>query len=155
MWGDEKSGMNGQRSRRILVAALVISLVVHAIVATVMRWPFSVQHNDVQVVSLEARPRVIAVVKRVPTPHPAAQTPRPLPVHHVVHTLPTRTRLPSQTATRDASPVAVVSSAPEPTPMPSPPGGACVRSDAAAAVLATPPPADISPEARADAKSGT
>lgn len=145
------------RARRLLFIAFALSLLVHLIVALIVRPASPSRQNQTEVVSIEHRRMVIAVTKRLPTPPPPKPTPVP-------------TRIPAPAPPRRRAPVAVAGgpaggggrgvattppATPVPAPIPTPANAACAQPNAAAAVVATPPPPEIAPEARVAGTSGT
>lgn len=146
------------RGRRPIVAAIIISLLVHLIVATRVQWPFAPPAERVETVRID-RLHVIRIA-RMPTPPP--QTPPP----HTPAPQPSATAssAPTAKATRApgtgrsvapaggsaAKPVAT----PEATPHPSP-TNSCGGGDTPAAVASAPPYPEIASAARGAATNGT
>lgn len=153
--------MNVRSARRVLLAALAISLLLHAILAGYLRWPRGTgTSQEPQIIVV----RHVTIARIVPhTPAPA----RPIPTHppqaaaaHAKIAPPalthTGTHGPPATAGLPAPGRAPPSAAPKVTASPQPvAGGACVRPDASPSVSASPPVADIPPEARIAKVSGT
>jgi TonB family protein len=143
-----------KRIPRLLVIAFALSLLVHLIVALIMRPPTPTPQGQAEVVSIEHRPATIAVRKmQTPPPPPPKRTPAP----RTVASAPPRKRngLEGPAGTAYATP-------PAPTPAPATPaptpaatsGAACAQPDARAAIAASPPPPDIAPGARTEGTSG-
>ncbi|MGZ3506790.1 MAG: TonB family protein [Vulcanimicrobiaceae bacterium] len=155
--------MHPSRTRRVLLIAFAISLLVHLIGAHFMRFEIGPRNDQPEFVTLSKK-RVVSVVRATPHPVPTqvptpAHTPHPrAPVHAkpsrtATHALPGKLGPPRGNVAAFATPAPVTQ-----TPIPVPtatPAGACPHPDASPAVAATPPPLDIAPEARAKAVSGT
>lgn len=142
--------MNTQRTRRLLIVAFALSLLIHVLFAANVRWrPASVE-TEVEHVSIVQRMRILRVTPPPTTPAP----PRP---HPAPSNIPKSHATPS--SGRGTEVAAVTQPTPAPTQLPTPapsPTADCMKSDALAAVTVTPdPPAEIPPAARADATSGT
>ncbi len=139
--------MNQQRTRRWLLVAFALSLVIHAILAVNVRWHLGSIENSVERVSVV---HVVRIAHVVPVPHtPPPKPPKAAPAIKAPKTISSR---PSGRGTA----VTAVTPAPThaPTPAPSPTAN-CMTADTQAAILATPPPPEIPPNARGDAASGT
>jgi periplasmic protein TonB len=143
-----------RRARRLLFIAFALSLLIHLLIALIVR-PSSPSHqNQTEVVSIEHRRMVIALNRKMPTPPP----PKPQPVHTLAPA-PPRPKTPVAAAHgpagggRGVATVAPAKPTPAPAPTPSPAG--CAHPNAAAAVVATPPPPEIAPDARVSGTSGT
>jgi periplasmic protein TonB len=141
----------GRRVSRLLLVAFALSLLLHLIVALALHPPIPTAQNQAEVVSIEHRPASIAMTK-APTPPP----PRPL---HTPSTLPKSSSKPTsrngpgagQGGAAPATPAPVVATA---APTATTASG-CSQPNANAAVVATPSPPDIAPDARAEGTSGT
>ncbi len=145
-----------RRARRLLFIAFALSLLVHLLIALIVRPAAPSRQNQTEVVSIQHRRMVIALTKK--TPAPPSPTPRPI-----------RTSAPAPAPPREKAPVAVARgpggggrglataapATPTPAPVPTPSPAGCAHPDAAAAVLATPSPPDIAPDARISGTSGT
>jgi TonB family protein len=157
--------MSAGRARKILLAALAISLLVHLLLAGYIRWPIFGQSREEPV----AKVRILRIARRTPPPPPTpAPTPVPTPaatpmVHASIAPPPVTPRgnkgvphvqtvpVPAHTPTVRATATAA------PTPMATataaaPCGG---HANAEPTVASTPDVADITPEARASKISGT
>lgn len=144
------------RARRLLLIAFALSLLIHVLVAVIVRPASPSRENQTEVVSIEHRRTVIALTKKLPTPPPPS--PRPLP-----------RRASAPAPPRKSVPVAggpgpggggrgiatAVPATPVPAPAATPVPARCAQPNAAAAVVATPPPPDIAPDARVSGTSGT
>jgi protein TonB len=138
-----------KRGPRLLLVAVALSLLLHVVVALILRPPSPTSANQAEVVSIEHRPASIAV-RRVPPPPP----PRPTPAPRAPGSAPPARKGPGPgVASGNAAPSTPVVARVTPQPTPSA-GGACTAPNADAAVLSTPPPPDIATEARASGTSG-
>ncbi len=141
-----------RRAQRLLVAAFVFSLLVHAIVALVLH-PWRTSRED--------QPEVVGIYHRSVTIARARPTPRPPPRHTIAPRVVAIARPHAKTG-KAAQAVGGGSGrgTPAPTPPPETPtpvsasAGTCKTADVAAAVIATPGPPDIPTEARAEDTSG-
>ncbi|HVN68198.1 MAG TPA: TonB family protein [Candidatus Binatia bacterium] len=137
-----------KRAPRLLLIAFALSLLVHLIVAFILHPPQPTPENQAEVVSIEHRPATIAVTK-VPTPPPRPKrTPSPRVVSSAKPIASTGPG-PASSGSSAESP------APTATPQPAATANGCVRANADAAVLETPPPPQIAVDARASGASGT
>jgi len=138
----------------LLVVAFALSLLVHLVVALIMRPPVPTPQGQAEVVSIERRPATIAVTKmRTPPPPPPKRTPAPRTVSSAAPRKPTGLEGPAGAGQTTAS--APTPAPATPTPAPAATGGAgCTQPNAGAAMAASPPPPDIPPAARADGTSG-
>lgn len=151
--------MSVARARRILIAALVISLLIHLLLAGYIRWPFFVASREEPI----ARVRITRIARIVPTQPPPtpAPTPAATPLVHASIAPPaiskhTKGPAPARTIAvppRTAAPRATI--APTPVATSTPTGPCAGHANADATVAATPDVTDISPEARASKVSGT
>jgi TonB family protein len=156
--------MSAGRARKILLAALAISLLVHLLLAGYIRWPIFGQSREEPV----AKVRILRIARRTPPPPPTpAPTPVPAPaatpmVHASIAPPPVTPRgnkgvphvqtvpVPAHTPTVRATATAA------PTPMATATAAAPCGGHASAepTVASTPDVADITPEARASKISG-
>jgi len=142
-----------KRGPRLLLVAFALSLLVHLIVAVIMHPPIPTFESQAEVVSIVHRPATIAVT-RVPTPPPPRPKQTPAPKN--LSSAPPAREGPGSAGNPGAgtpAPTPVVA-ATTPAPAPSASAG-CSNANEPAAVVATPPPPDIAPEARASGTSGT
>ncbi|MDQ2681124.1 MAG: TonB family protein [Candidatus Eremiobacteraeota bacterium] len=156
--------MELRRGRRLLLIAVVCSIVIHLLAIHFFRWPLAIPTEPPQSVTL-SKQTLLPITHHSPTPAP----PKPRP-SAPKQTLPNKVAPPRTVAAlhgRRALPVSgpPANSAPTFTPAPlptptvqptsKPTALGCSRpdADAAVAVSATPPP--ISPEVRGSDKSGT
>lgn len=155
--------MSVARTRRLLIVAIIISLLVHLILAGVIRWPFLQPSEEKQFAKVH-----ITRIARIPPP-----TPGPTPVATPLATPRVRASivpptLTTKRGTKGTTPVKTVpvtpvahAPVPQPTSLPTPvviatPSGPCSgHANVDPMLSATPDPADISPEARASKVSGT
>ena len=152
--------MDARRSRRLLIAAFALSLLIHLIVASGVRWPFGRTRDETEIVHVEhLRVTRIAHVP-TPPPHtpppqtpPPTATPRPAPrARPAAH----RPLSPSGIAGATGKAGAVATPVPKPEVTPAPASTiACANNDLPPTLAASPPPPDISAQARADGVSGT
>lgn len=140
-----------RRAQRLLVAAFVLSLLVHAIVALLL-------HPARE--RVENQPEVVGIYRRSVTIAAARPTPRPPPAPTIAPRIVAPAR-PHATTGKAAQAVAggAGRGTPAPTPAPQTPppaaaGTGCKTADVAAAVIATPGPPDIPVDARTDDTSG-
>lgn len=145
-----------RRARRLLFIAFALSLLIHLLIALIVRPAAPSRQNQTEVVSIEHRRMVIALTRR--TPAPPSPTPRPI-----------RTSPPAPAPPREKPPVAVATgpggggrgiatappATPTPAPVPTPSPSGCTHPNATAAVLAMPSPPDIASDARVPGTSGT
>jgi TonB family protein len=139
--------MDSKRTRRFLIVAFALSLLIHLIVTLFARWPFQAPTEEVQVVSITH----VHTTRIAHAPTPPPHTPQPAP--SVVATAPPR-KVAMGTG-RGA--VTAPSAAPTPLPTPVPTVAAtpnCTTNDSPVELVATPGPPDIAPGARADAANG-
>jgi TonB family protein len=146
--------METQRTRRLLLIAFALSIVVHAVIALRMQWPFASPRDETQIVSVEHRPRVVRISK-MPTPTPPSPQPpkTPSPTSAPARAKP-RPISPSGirgavTPGTPSAPSTVAAATPAPTVAPS--GAACTKPESVAALVAAPQPPDIAPAVRANA----
>lgn len=142
-----------KRIPRLLVIAFALSLLVHLIVAVILRPASPTPQNQAEVVSIEHRPATIAV-RKIPTPPPP---PRPRPSPLAAKSAPPRaSKGPAAPAEAGGGPAAArtpVAASPTPSPVATANAG-CTQPNAAAAVAVSPSPPDIAPEARTAGTNG-
>ena len=135
--------MDNKRTRRFLIVAFALSLLIHLIVTQAVRWPFSPPEEEVQVIHMEH----VRATRIAHVPTPAPHTPRPAP-SAVVTTAPKKIALgPGHGALAQVA-------TPAPTVVPTPtaaPTQNCTTSDTPVQLITPPtPPAEIAAAARAD-----
>jgi len=154
--------VSARRARRLLLAALALSLLIHLFFAGYLQWPAALQaYREREVIV-----RHVTIARIVPRTPPPPASPRPLPPRPAAAS--SRNRIaPPQIAHRGTRglaaaavpPAPVASSTPAykatPSPKPSQIAGACVRPDASPAVASSPSVAEIPPDVRAAKASGT
>lgn len=151
--------MSAKRARRLLLAAIAVSLLMHLIFAGVVRWPLLQRLSQQQQV---IRVRELRISRIVPTPPP---TPVPTPVRTpvvrssiappVIHSHTVGPPVPHVAASAAAvTPGQLPTPAITPSPVAAHPGQ-CVSANASPAVESTPEGADISAEIRAAKATGT
>ena len=153
--------MSVKRGRRILIAAVAISLLIHFILAGYLRWPFLQQSQEEPI----ARVRITHIARVVPrTPPPPTPVPTPLATPRARASIAppviksTRGKGPGPIKT---VPITAPTPAPRNTPAPTPvatiaPSGPCSgHANADPAIAATPDAGNIAPDARASRVNGT
>ena len=149
--------MDRRRARRLLVTAFVLSLLIHVLIASGLRWPFELNQSQTPEVIRVQHLRLARIVS--PPPHTPAPTPPPATPAPIRTSAPVRTRVPHSVGVPGAG--AAGSATPQPKPIATaapaavPSAAPCAHNDLPAAIAQSPPPADISPAARADGASGT
>lgn len=167
--------MSARRTRAMLVGALVISLVLHLLLAGVLRWPAFFQAEPqptivrIRRLTMRHLPHPLPVPSQAPTPPPTPPpTPRPLkgppvpPLHSAVHRARARAKPVSHGPGRAAGSgkqrvVSPASPAPG-TPAPvvsATPAAACPHPNASPAVQAAPDVPPIPGTVRAQKTTGT
>lgn len=139
------------RTRRLLLVALALSLVVHFLIALLLRPAAPTQQGQAEIVSLERRHATIAMTK-IPTPPPH---PHHTPAPHPVASAPPAAR-------KGPGARGQIAGGGKPAPTPPPPApspkavanAACPAPNASPAVVATPGPPDIPLSVRAAATNG-
>jgi periplasmic protein TonB len=137
--------MDNKRTRRFLIVAFALSLLIHLILTGVIRWPFRLANDDVQTVTIEHL-HTVRIAHMTPPPHTPA--PKRVPVHLAKTTAFNPKSSLTEGTVVTGTPVAA-STAPTPTPTPN-----CATNDTPVQIIASAPPPDIPPAARADRKSG-
>lgn len=151
--------MSAARARKVLIAAIAISLLFHLLLAGYIRWPFLPPADETEIVNVR-RMTVARIVPHTPPPAPVP-TPRVTPATKAKVIPPALTaRGPrGPRASRVIAPIAAKTPAPPATPAPTPAATAmaqaCLAHDISPAVAATPPPVEIPPQTRASKVSGT
>lgn len=140
-----------RRAQRLLVAAFVLSLLVHAIVAVAVHpWREQAQ-NQPEVVGIYHRSVTIAQSRPTPRPPPRPTiAPRIVAVAHP-HAKSGKAAAPSAGGSGRAAPV---TTQPPETPPPAASATTCKGTDVAAAVIATPGPPDIPVDVRSEDTNG-
>lgn len=143
--------MDASRARRLLLIAFAVSLVLHALLALRMNWPFARPRDEPQVVTLEHRVRIATIRKATPTPPPQTPAPTAAPVASVApirapkKTTSSRGLLPAGGAPRAATPP------PTPVPTIAAQGSACTKPETNPTLVTPPTPPDLAPGVRASA----
>lgn len=139
--------MSTKRTRRLLLVAFVLSLLIHTLFAANVRWHLGSLEQTVERVSIVHRMRITKATPPPSTPPPF----RP----KVAVAAPNVLARPSAKGTEVvAAARATAPPTPAPTPVPSATAN-CLAVDTSPAVVASPPPPDIPPDARGDGVSGT
>ncbi len=139
--------MDDKRTRRFLIVAFALSLLIHLILTGIIRWPFRPSSDDVQIVSIQHL-HTTHIEHVTPPPHTPAP-PRRVPVHVAKATAVNPRSSLTEGTIVSATPVAQASPVPTPTATPN-----CATNDTPVEMLASPPPIDIPPTARAGRVSG-
>ncbi len=146
--------MNAARSRRVLLVALAISILLHLLLAGSWYWPFTHPQPEVQVTNV----RVVQIVRRTPA---LLETPQPKPLQTPVRIASkVRSKISPPRASshngRNASRGAGTYAPQTPHPIATAKSAAagCLRPNATPAVAATPDAPDIAAEARASRVTG-
>lgn len=153
--------MSVRSSRRVLLFAIALSLLIHLMAARLTHWSIPTPVDVPERLTI-ARVTIVHLARRTPPP----QTPKPQPVATPRHArketvAPPRLNprrgpgvLPATMAASPAPPTRPPPT-PRPTRLPTPSvAGACVDPNAAAAVRSTPAPPDIPTSARENSKRG-
>jgi protein TonB len=147
--------MDSRRTRRLLIAAFALSLLVHLIIASGLRWPSPIDRTQqTEIVRVATLTRVTHAV-RVPTPAPHTPPPptaSPSPVFKKA--APASGTKSSSGAGAAGTPAPPVTPVPTPVPAPAQTPAPCEKADIPAAVASPPPPPELTPEARAAGTSG-
>jgi periplasmic protein TonB len=141
--------MDNKRTRRFLIVAFALSLLIHLILTGIIRWPFAQENDEVQVVRIEHL-HATRIAHVVPPPHtPPPAPPRRVPVHVARATAinPNSTQGEGRIVTAATAPPA--SPAPAATATPN-----CAANDTPVQVTAAAPQPEMASGARADQKSG-
>ncbi len=140
-----------RRARRVLLVAIALSLLVHAIVALVVHPATADFQSQPEAISVVRRSMVV-VARNTPPPH---RMPTPAPRNLT----PPRPRATGAAVAHSegGGPSRATPAPPPPAPTvaPSPAGAGCTQPNAVAAVIATPGPPDIPAAVRADRTNGT
>ncbi|MDQ2865594.1 MAG: TonB family protein [Candidatus Eremiobacteraeota bacterium] len=139
--------MNARRSRRFLILAFALSLLVHIMVASGLRWPELMRPQDqIEVVRVERLRRT--TIHRVPTPQPQTPTPQKTPAAATVAARPSgKSPGTGKPATQPQLPQAAAPTLP-PSPVPTLSAAPCTKGDVAVAIAVSPSPPDIPVSAR-------
>jgi TonB family protein len=139
--------MDSKRTRRFLIVAFALSLLLHLILSGVIHWPLNPSNQAEQIVHV-ARLNVTHVV-RTPRPLP---TPPPV-VHRAAVRVAKATAVNPHGHTGEGRAVYATPAPTEPPATPSP-APACSGTDTPVQLIASPAPPDIAPAARSDRISG-
>jgi TonB family protein len=142
--------MNARTSRNLLIAAFLISLLLHGVLALNFHTRGSETPADVEVVQIEHRALVMHVTHTPPPPPHAKHTPAPSN---------SPAPKPKGTGSKPAGNGGKAAATPAPTAAPTAAAtvasNPCGRNDADAALVTPPTPPVLPIEARADGTSGT
>lgn len=145
--------MTAKQTRRLLIVAFVLSLILHLIAAGFLRWPFKPSEEDQPQIIHVVHIRQIRIARATPTPPPppspkpvrsAAPTASPAVAHRATAV---RGTLPAQSARTVAQ---AASPSPAATATPN-----CLRTDTPVTIAASPPPPEIPASARTSQTGGT
>ncbi|HEY5257456.1 MAG TPA: TonB family protein [Candidatus Baltobacteraceae bacterium] len=144
--------MSQRSSRRLVLFALAISLLLHLVLAAWLRFPlFPTAPRQAAIVNTRLL-RISRVVRVRHTPPPAMAARHRQIVASKPRSAATLVKLQGPPGTRAAG-AAAAASTPAPTPAASP-AGSCAVANAKAALSSTPPPPDLPAALRAQATSG-
>lgn len=154
--------MSASRARKVMIAAVAISLLLHLILAGYIPWPFNQPREETQIVKVRQM-TIARIVPHTPPPPTPAPVPRATPAVKVKVVPPAVTTrgVKGQRVPLAVSPMSGKTAAPPATPQPTPSATAvaqaCQFHDISPAISATADPASIGipPEARAAKVSGT
>ena len=146
--------MDRQRTRRVLIVAFALSLLVHLIWAANVQWRIPPDDDTQQAEIFHVAKLPVARVIHTPPPTPPP-TPAPAP-HPAVSVAPAKIKGLSKFGSGGTAHVAVAPKpAPSVTPAVASPTPNCGKLDFPASIAESPPPSDISPAVRGEATSGT
>jgi TonB family protein len=138
--------MDDKRTRRFLIVAFALSLLIHLILTGIIRWPFRPSSDDVQVVSIQHL-HTTRIAQVTPPPHTPA--PRFVPVHVAKATAVNPRSSLTEGTIVSGTPAAAASPVPTASPTPN-----CATNDSPVQLIASPPPPDIPAADRSDRTSG-
>jgi len=141
--------MDNKRTRRFLIVAFALSLLIHLALTGIIRWPFAPESDEVQVVRIEHLHATRIAHVPPPPPHTPAPPPRHVSVHVARATAVSPNSSPGEGRVVTAATEPPASLTPAPTATPN-----CAANDTPVQMIASPPPPDIAPGARGDQKSG-
>lgn len=142
--------MNSRRSRQFLILAFAVSLLLHVLLATGMRWPQPIREQEtIEVVHVEP---LLRTAKRVIPPPAKSPPPKKIPAATEPQTHPAKVLGPGKPIAQGSAAVATATA--QPTAVPTNTPLPCTKGDIAAALAATPPPAEIPAGARGAATNG-
>ncbi|HUA10289.1 MAG TPA: TonB family protein [Candidatus Acidoferrales bacterium] len=141
--------MDSKRTRRFLIVAFALSLLIHLVLSGVIRWPFRPSSDDVQLVSIEHL-HATRIAHATPPPK---RTPAPVAHKAPVHVAKAKAFNPHSRLTEGKAAFASETPPPSPSPVPTP---GCAAGDTPVQLIASSPPPvpSIPPDARADAIDG-
>ncbi len=140
--------MDNKRTRRFLIVAFALSLLLHLILTGIIRWPFAPESDEVQVVRIEHL-HATRIARAPPPPRRTPPPPRQVPVHVARATAVSPNSSPGEGRVVTAATEPPASLTPAPTATPN-----CAANDTPVQMIGSPPPPDIAPAARGDQKSG-
>lgn len=151
--------MSAVRARKVLIAAIAISLLVHLLLAGYIRWPFLQPSSETEIVKVR-RITLARIAPQTPPPTPlptpqATPAAKPKVIPPAVTTRGSARPHLAQVIRAAAGKTPVPLATPVPTPVATLSAQACLGHDIAASVAATSAPVEIPPQARASKTSGT
>ncbi len=141
--------MDSKATRRFLIVAFALSLLLHLILTGIIRWPFAPQSDEVQIVRIEHLHRTR--IAHIPPPPP--RTPAPPPQHRAPVHVAKATAVNSNSTLTEGKAVFGTASPESPTPAATPTPN-CATNDTPVQLIASPPPPEIPPAARAEQANG-
>lgn len=142
--------MDKQRTRRLLLVAFALSLLVHTLFAAFVHWHAGTVEQTPQVIDVRIT-HPMRIARIVPTP-PPTPPPSPRPAPSAPHL--TRRTTGAGPGRSDVAQVPTPAPSVAPTPVSSATPN-CQKLDIPASISQTPDPPEIAPAARADATNGT
>jgi TonB family protein len=148
--------MDAKRTRRLLIVAFALSLLLHALFATAVHWRLPSPSEEEQVIHVQ-RITARSITPHLPTPPPPTPKPAPVPTRPAPHRIASK---PAGKPSREGTRAAGGSAGGVPTPAPTvaaagPTPAPCSSTDLPPHITTAPAPPDIAPQARAAATSGT
>ena len=144
--------MTTKQTRRLLIVAFALSLLVHLIVVLFVHWPYRRPSDVVAVVHIE-HIRPLRIARMTPPPRTPAPAPTAAPTI-APRRIAKRAVSTNGTHPAAAAPPASTPAASPPTPVASATPN-CAKTDTPVTVAASPPPPEIPPGARASTTGGT
>jgi TonB family protein len=139
-----------QKTRRLLIVAFALSLLIHAILASRVWWTFRVLPDEETVVRVQAIRIAHAARTPPPTPPPAPQA--------TARATAAASAVPRPLGTAPGPPAPAARSTPPPTPHPAAPSASppmlCAGQDEPVTIVSPPPPPDLTPDQRSAAYTG-
>jgi TonB family protein len=141
--------MDSKATRRFLIVAFALSLLLHLFLTGIIRWPFTPQSDEVQIVSIQH----LHTTHIAHIPPPPRRSPAPPPQHRApVHVAKATAVNPNSTLSEGKA-VFGTASPESPTPAATATPN-CATNDTPVQMIASPPQPEIPPAARADQGNG-